>query len=380
MLFKNLFRNISWFKVAYGFIILAMFLLLLQYYFQINAGGHSWKTGDWLINYSGGFIRRGLMGSFALFISNLLLVNVKWIIFFIQAFVFICFVYLVLKEFYKFNSESTLVLWLLNPSFAFIFWLNDPSVAFRKEILIYLTLVFFLNALKGDFISYAWLILGYVAFGIAGFSHEAIVFFLPAFLFPFYDYYSRFPNARYTLIKLVIPVLFLTFAVILVAKLFTGSEHHMDAICRSLDPFNLRSDICEGAISWLQRDAKFAHQEVVDFGPKVWINYFILLILSVAPFLLFKPDRNLFLFYSSTILAIGPLFYLASDHGRWISMIVTSCLLTTLWLRPLVFKNSLKGYGFYGFCFVFIWALPNCGKELPGLGLLSQIFLGMVNL
>jgi len=32
-------------------------------------GGHGWVTGDWLINYSAGFIRRGLTGEIIFFIS-----------------------------------------------------------------------------------------------------------------------------------------------------------------------------------------------------------------------------------------------------------------------------------------------------------------------
>jgi len=31
---------------------------------------HAWKVGDWLINYQGGFVRRGLIGEFILSISS----------------------------------------------------------------------------------------------------------------------------------------------------------------------------------------------------------------------------------------------------------------------------------------------------------------------
>lgn len=33
---------------------------VLMYFFEVSHGGNTWKTGDWLINYSSGFIRRGL--------------------------------------------------------------------------------------------------------------------------------------------------------------------------------------------------------------------------------------------------------------------------------------------------------------------------------
>jgi hypothetical protein len=57
----------NWFKISYGFLIFLMSLLIVQYAAQVSAGGHPWKTGDWLINYSDGLIRRGLSGSLSLF-------------------------------------------------------------------------------------------------------------------------------------------------------------------------------------------------------------------------------------------------------------------------------------------------------------------------
>ena len=42
----------------------------LHYAIEISNGGNGWKTGDWLINYSDGFIRRGFMGSILYAISD----------------------------------------------------------------------------------------------------------------------------------------------------------------------------------------------------------------------------------------------------------------------------------------------------------------------
>lgn len=365
--------KINWFKIGYAFIILALALLIIQYASQVNAGGHNWKTGDWLINYSGGFIRRGLIGTLALFTSELLSINVKWIIFTIQVFIFTLFSYFVLKEFFKFNDENTSILWLLSPAFAFIFWLNDPAVAFRKEVLIYVCLIFFLKAFQEKSISFTWYTLGVFTFAITGLSHEAIVFFLPALLFPIYDFYSKTDTTKTYALKLTAPIILLTCFTLFVAKNFTGSGESMNLVCSALEPYHLKSDICDGAISWLMRDANYAHQEVIDAGPIVWLNYLFLGTISVLPFLLFKADKSLLVFYLFSIVGIAPLFYLAADYGRWISMIVTSSMLVTIWLRPNVIQHSLNKFGFIGFIYVSSWALPNFGHEKPGLGLLSQI-------
>lgn len=375
---KIMILKINWFKVGYAFIILFLALLITQYAFQVNAGGHNWKTGDWLINYSGGFIRRGLIGTVSLSLADFFSVNVKWVVFGIQIFIFTLFAYFVLKEFFKFNKEKTSILWLLSPAFAFVFWLNDPAVAFRKEILIYLCLIFFLKAFKGTSISSIWYTLGLFTFAFTGLSHEAIVFFLPAFLFPIYDFYSKTNVTKTFALKLAIPIILLTGITLLIAKKFTGSEESMHLVCSALDPYHLKSDICDGAISWLKHDASFAHQEVVDFGPAVWLNYLFLGIISILPFLLLKMDKSLLCFYLFSIAGIAPLFYLASDHGRWISMIVTSSMLVTIWLRPSIIQNSLNKFGYAGFIYVSSWALPNCGHDRPGLGLLSQIITSFI--
>jgi len=59
---------------------------------------------------------------------------------------FIALIALILEEFYKFKGNPKSIFLLLSPAFAFMFWVNDPAVAFRKEVFIYLDLVFALKA------------------------------------------------------------------------------------------------------------------------------------------------------------------------------------------------------------------------------------------
>ena len=60
-------------------IIKVFFLLIgLNYiYFSIRLSlrENSWIAGDWLINYEGGILRRGLSGEILLFLSNTLSVS-----------------------------------------------------------------------------------------------------------------------------------------------------------------------------------------------------------------------------------------------------------------------------------------------------------------
>lgn len=57
----------------HSYLIWPFFLtMMIYYYFElIKYGFNAYKTGDWLINYYSGFVRRGLIGTFFLGISKL---------------------------------------------------------------------------------------------------------------------------------------------------------------------------------------------------------------------------------------------------------------------------------------------------------------------
>jgi len=80
---------INKYKVAIttiAYLFLLFFILL--YARQIVYGGNNWKTGDWLINYEGGWIRRGLIGQVLYEISAGFGVSLLWSAFFLQSLIY----------------------------------------------------------------------------------------------------------------------------------------------------------------------------------------------------------------------------------------------------------------------------------------------------
>jgi len=56
----------------YGLILIYVFVKVeYRYFSQVQDGGHPWQTGDWLINYQSGFVRRGLIGELFFMLSRL---------------------------------------------------------------------------------------------------------------------------------------------------------------------------------------------------------------------------------------------------------------------------------------------------------------------
>ena len=56
--------------VAFSTLIFAAFVILKRTFEIFLAGGHNWGVGEWLINYNGGFVRRGLIGQILLSLTN----------------------------------------------------------------------------------------------------------------------------------------------------------------------------------------------------------------------------------------------------------------------------------------------------------------------
>ena len=84
------------------FIILALLSLLRLYDNASNLD--AWQFGEWLINYEGGFVRRGIPGEFFYQIHNLTAIHLGWI-----AFVFViamCVLY-IRPNFYFENGAFT---------------------------------------------------------------------------------------------------------------------------------------------------------------------------------------------------------------------------------------------------------------------------------
>ena len=84
-------------KIAYkigliGVFSFAIFLVLMRILSVIKAGGHNWAVGEWLINYGGGFVRRGLTGQILL--SLPFSRTVILIILFLAIFSIVVYVYL----------------------------------------------------------------------------------------------------------------------------------------------------------------------------------------------------------------------------------------------------------------------------------------------
>jgi hypothetical protein len=344
-------------------------ILLWKYYRVIDQGGDAWRTGDWLINYNLGFIRRGLIGSLFLFFSDLGF-SLKWIVFATQAGLYIAIYYLVLLIYRAKQREFTWFVFLFNPAFI-LFPIYDFQGGFRKEILMFFPFALLcLSYSKGNLGQFRQITI-LTLFALAVFSHELNILLAPFF---FYAYYlcrqEGLLNNRQFLNNLFI-VSMLSLIAAIFAFLFRGTSDLSNAICDSIVKHGFDTSICQGSIYWLSKNSREAFTAHVPYSLASYIkNYGELFFLSIAPLaLIVKLGRVKCLVMFIGLVSIFPLYILAVDWGRWIHIYIFFVFLLVI-TESTVSKIELRKLPVIAvILYVSAYSIPHCCNDNVGHGL-----------
>ena len=111
--------------IPQNFISIALYGLMLIFLY-INAQNHleSYTTSDWLVNYQGGFIRRGLIGQI-IYLTSWNRASALWMIFAIQSIAALVTTWLILKIYFYSPKNYSWLLILLSPAFFFTFTFSN---------------------------------------------------------------------------------------------------------------------------------------------------------------------------------------------------------------------------------------------------------------
>jgi len=328
----------------------ALYLLFVAAYsirtgfFQAQ-GENSWVIGDWLINYSGGFVRRGLPGAVVMWLHHVSGVPLEWIVFTIQTSVFLLFLACVYRLTNGMRWSYLMSAVLLSPA-ALGFTVLDAG-GFRKEFLLFaalgLTIWMLIAERWKDWHMSA--VLSILLVGLA-LSHEGMLVAGPYF---FAAVLIQTKNLRRAARMCAVP-LALTGMVLVVVVLHHGNLRETQAICRSVggqmaEPGVVLGNggICTGAIAAMQLTRAEERADVV-----LWVRdghlvrlYSLLVIPTFAPLLLLMAGfyrRDGLRYEVAAVLActlvslpgFAALFYVGSDWGRWLYMLVICLLLLAM--------------------------------------------------
>ena len=127
-------KNINGYFVVY-LVLLTFFSVFFLY--QKHDVGNDSTIAEWLINYSGGFTKRGLLGEISIFFATLFSYELRDIIFYFQTFAigaYFAFIYVILKNI---ESERLLLLSIFTPIFI-LYPIAEIEVLARKELFIFI--------------------------------------------------------------------------------------------------------------------------------------------------------------------------------------------------------------------------------------------------
>ena len=355
----------------FGLVVFTFIFQAIKFYsFYLEYS--DWQYADWIINYQGGFIRRGFIGEILFNIHNFSTIRLDYVILAFVILLYIFVAYILIKSIKYIHQSYINILIFLSPGF-FIYPIMNSEIIGRKDILliaIFGIFVFFEKKFKDT----ALVFLLIFSITLLVLSHSGFLFYTPYLIF----LYILIKSNRAKQIKfLEISGFFLLLLTLLLLIYFNqGSMEHVEKICLSTKMFVKENCGNTGQLFWIGNDAQ-NHIAVQVIKSKHLFIYLLSLVL-VYIFLGIKLFNSRFKIKSFKLNKINPLiifcilfifsmpiYYLGTDWGRYIFnsyvcsfFIFLYCLKENLLNRS--YKLNFKKGTFIVllFFYSFFWTFP----------------------
>jgi hypothetical protein len=309
-----------------------------------------WQVGDWLIDYSGGLVRRGFSGALVFAVTpegfnpTALVVGLQT---FSAAFLFVVVGIMYMRT----DRGPAWIMLVLSPAFL-LFPALDVAGNTRKELLVLATLAGVATAMRTRFAHLA-LWLGLPFFGIAVLSHEALIVTLPAFA-----YVAFMAVPRRQAWRLFFAYALISLTAFLIALLWPATEQITSAVCATWTERGLED--CGGSLAALSVSVPETMQSLgSDLFPYYW-DYLLPVALATLPFfaLRFLPrEKRIALIIVAAAL---PLFFITVDYGRWIFLIVSQLSILALALPER--SRAMRVYFVGALAYIALWSFSHVGR------------------
>ncbi|PKV76387.1 hypothetical protein [Pontibacter ramchanderi] len=321
----------------------------------------SWHITELLINYQGGFVRRGLLGEVLYRITPFIKLSPYYIIISICLISYLALIYFYISGFIK--REYTLFL------LPFVFFLGNPIINdfwVRKDIIeiLFFILILYLATKKGK----RFVIFLNIALIIGILIHESIAFFALPFLALLLYSKSNLDKSRYIFRNILITFIQLLPAIstFLLVIYFKGTPSIANNIWESWRTINFPIQEASAStpaaidgISWsLEKGLSYFFVTLKNFefqiyAPFAWVLiiisiYFIFIKINHFNFKVYRyiPKGNINIRHLSSVLflqltAVTPLFILGWDYGRWIFLWTSSTFAILLIIPENILSKTL---------------------------------------
>ena len=366
-----------------GLLILAFIFQILKFY-TFYEEYSDWQYADWLINYQGGFIRRGLIGEILLQIHYFLSINLDILVFCFVVFLYSILLILLIKSVKYLETSKFDTLIFLSPGF-FLYPIMNSEVIGRKEILLFVILgsfVFFEKYLKDKYL----LLITLISILVISLTHTGLLFYSQYLVF-LYFLISLSRNKEISFSEILIIAIYL---LVLFLFLFSSesSKSQVLEICNSVKDFVKNDCVNRGQFFWLYRPMTeyFDVKLTLDLESNFFIYslslFLVFVFISIKLyFSKFKSENNFldvlnpFVIFLLLFVFTIPIYVVGIDWGRYISMSFFSTYFIYIYLikQKMIsfnFKNSFlkkkisKNLFFiFVFIYAFTWTFPFYGAN-----------------
>lgn len=376
--------------IPQNFISIALYGLMLIFLY-INAQNHleSYTTSDWLVNYQGGFIRRGLIGQIV-YLTSWNRASALWMIFAIQSIAVLATSWLILKIYFYNPKNYSWLLILLSPAFFFTFTFYDVSASLRKELLIFLAMSLLIYSLIGNQIKIGLLRTALLVYIVTVYSHEMASLCLPFFIYPLFISLKNITAEKKRLYRYIALFTAIAISGLIGSIVFNGDERSIANICQSLTERGFSDYACTGgAIQFMNNSLSWAISYLADTikHPPFILLFLCSFMLSLVPILCTNwiADNRVRLLLIVGFIFLLPLFITGIDWGRWIHIFVvlsSLCLLFDAAHQKITIWPFSKGLLI---AYLACWTLPpwfekpqgilqGYSNSFPQMGVLDKLY------
>lgn len=376
------------------FVILSVIILVNFYEWVVKRSYYEYS--DWLINYQGGFTRRGLVGEFLFILHSITSIRLDLLLYLFVVTLYISFFYFLLKIIDKTNLNFLNTLIIFSP-LSFIYPASSKTLVGRKEILLFfLITIFFYKFEKIKFKNVKYFLV--LIFLLTSLTHFGFAFYFPfLLLFFIYFYNNKSPRDLFEQLLPVLLVGLITGLALIYVTFYDKPD--ISLLCSSIKNFTKQ---CPEET--YVRVFTYSYGKIFEIISNFYANNYIIkypiyYVLAFAPiyFALFnlKDNKRFKVKYLILILIIStfltlPVFLLGADYGRYIQwqyMFYLLIYLKVLNLKMLksnnenyIFNNKIPFFLFYLIIFFygFFWTVPHCCVNNFSF-LFDKVFLKFIN-
>lgn len=365
-------------KLFLYFLITMVFLVSSFKFYEIIQLKNGWQYSDWLINYQGGFTRRGLIGEILFKIHQILSFRLEYLLFFTVVILYLIFHINLFKIIKNLKIQFIDLLIILSP-LSFFYPVMESKVIGRKEIIFFTCLILMVQYLKNvNYKKQKYFII--LSAFISSLSHSGLFLFSSYFLILFWIINLNKPLKlilRETIF--IVTSLGIIFSIIIYQSLINVN---ISEICRSLSLVyeNCGQNYYISTLNWSLSDnleAKKIWNTFSNFN-LFYLSAFIFCFSPIVYYFFnseFKYIRikslNPSLLLIIPIISTIPIYIIASDWGRYYFWTYISSLLIYFYcknndiikLKRIKLNNLFQNKSIIFiiiFLYGFTWTIPHC--------------------